>query len=324
MLAKRRGLLLNGIEVARTPLLVPSFSSKGFPEVAKIIQTTSEVIDGEILISAFDLKNHKIEPPFDFASLIFLDSGGYEASKETEISDLGSRDHEPKEWTREFHETTLAEWDLKVPTVFISYDHPKEREPVALQIERAKSMAPGRTGILREILLKPEKKDKKVLQIDSVLAHIHDLAGFDAVGITADEIGPSIQKRMEAIARLRSALGNAGLDIPIHVFGSLDAVSAPSYFVAGADIFDGLTWLRYAFRNGLAVYMKNFGTIEFGVQTRDDMMEAHSWFSNYRYLKELQAQMRRFLNNHDFACFEHHSRLIKDAYESVVESMEEK
>ncbi len=324
MLAKRRGLFLDGIEVARTPLLVPSFSSKGFPEVDKIIQTTSDVIDAAILVSAYDLCHGIINPPFGFASLIFLDSGGFEASKDTEIPDLGIRDHKTNEWDRELHEKTLASWHNRVPTVIVSYDHPEEREPVDVQIERAKNMAPGRKGVLREILLKPEKRSNKFLQIKSVLPHIHNLAGFDAVGITADEMGPSIQKRMEAIADFRSALGNAGLDMPIHIFGSLDAVSAPLFFVVGADIFDGLTWLRYAFKDGLPVYIKNFGTIEYGVQTRDDMIAPHSWSSNYRYLKELEAQMRRFLNNHNFACFDHHSRLIKKIYESVIETMEEK
>ena len=34
-----------------------------------------------MLVSAYDLHYKAIEPPFDFASFLFLDSGGYEASK---------------------------------------------------------------------------------------------------------------------------------------------------------------------------------------------------------------------------------------------------
>jgi hypothetical protein len=76
MLAKRRALKLNGEEIERTPLLIPSFSSKGFPEVENIISYCSELIDGVILVSAYDLHYGKINPPFDFPSLILLDSGG--------------------------------------------------------------------------------------------------------------------------------------------------------------------------------------------------------------------------------------------------------
>ena len=85
MLAKRRALKLNGQEIERTPLLIPSFSSKGFPDVRKIIEYSSGIIDGVMLISAYDLHYGEIKPPFDFASLIFVDSGGYEASKDAEL-----------------------------------------------------------------------------------------------------------------------------------------------------------------------------------------------------------------------------------------------
>jgi hypothetical protein len=43
--------------------------------------------------------------------LLFLDSGGYEASKDVELSDLGERESKPKEWTREMHEKQLECWD---------------------------------------------------------------------------------------------------------------------------------------------------------------------------------------------------------------------
>jgi hypothetical protein len=91
MLALRRAIRINGVEAERTPLLVPSFSSKGFPDADKVIRTTSEVIDGPALVSAYDIWHKKITPPFDFATLLFLDSGGYEAGKDVELSDVGDR-----------------------------------------------------------------------------------------------------------------------------------------------------------------------------------------------------------------------------------------
>ena len=55
MLAKRRALKRDGQEIERTPLLVPSFSSKGFPEVNKTIKFCAELFDGATLVSAYDL-----------------------------------------------------------------------------------------------------------------------------------------------------------------------------------------------------------------------------------------------------------------------------
>lgn len=322
MLAKRRSLRLNGSEIQRTPLLVPSFSSKGFPDVSKIIKTMEEVIEGPILVSAYDLHHQKISPPFDFPSLVFLDSGGYEASKTADLSDFGQRDHTPQGWTQEMHDAVLANWNPAVPTVIISYDHPKERIPVIEQIHRARSLAPNRSGILREILLKPETKDQMLLNLDSVLPHIHTLADFNVIGVTEKEIGNSILGRMENIAKLRIALGKAGLETPIHVFGSLDTITTPMYFLAGADIFDGLTWLRFAFRDGYTIYKHNYGALELGINAKLHIIDGRTWFHNYRYLVDLELEMRRFLKDHDFRCFKHHSDLFRDAHGSMVEAVE--
>ena len=45
---------MDGVQVARTPLLLPSFSSKGFPDVKKILKFSEELVDSEMLISAYD------------------------------------------------------------------------------------------------------------------------------------------------------------------------------------------------------------------------------------------------------------------------------
>ncbi|MBS0174110.1 MAG: hypothetical protein JSR64_08740 [Nitrospira sp.] len=320
MLAKRRSLKLNGVEVERTPLLVPSFSSKGFPDVHKIIESCSELIEGVTLVSAYDIHYGKVRPPFDFPSLIFLDSGGYEASKDAELSDLGDREHHPKDWTQEMHESVLTKWQSPVPSVLISYDHPKARVGFAEQIERGRTMAPGRTDVLRELLLKPEKESQP-LHVDDLLRHVHRLADFDIIGVTEKEIGNSLVDRMKNIAKLRRALTAAGIDIPIHVFGSLDTISTPMYFLSGADIFDGLTWLRFAFHEGVTIYKHNFGALRLGVTTKAHMVDARCWHQNYYYMNELQLEMRRFLASQDFSSFKYHGDMFKTSLQSALEAL---
>lgn len=321
MLAKRRALKLNGQEIERTPLLIPSFSSKGFPEVDKIIKYSSELIDGVTLVSAYDLHYNKISPPFEFASVIFLDSGGYEASKDMDLSDLGDRVHIAKPWSQEMHEAELAKWQPGVPGVLISYDHPEQRLSIKDQIERAKKMAPGRNGFIREILLKPETGFQTLLQIPHVVQNVHGFAEFDVIGVTEKEIGNSIIDRMKNIAKLRIALDQAGLDTPIHVFGSLDTVTTPMYFLAGADIFDGLTWLRFAFHQGQTIYKQNYGALKFGVATKAHVIDGRCWNDNYYYMKDLELEMRRFLNDHDFSVFKYHGGLFKSALQNAIEEI---
>lgn len=321
MLAKRRALKLNDQEVERTPLLIPSFSSKGFPDIAEIIEYSSELIEGVTLVSAYDLHYEKIQPPFNFPSLIFLDSGGYEASKEAELSDFGDKDHVPNLWSQDMHEAQLAAWQPSVPSVLISYDHPKERLPIKAQIERAKEMAPGREGFLREILLKPENASQKLLPIPEIIKNVRGLTDFDVIGVTEKEVGNSIIDRMKNIAKLRRALDKAGLETPIHVFGSLDTVTTPMYFLAGADIFDGLTWLRFAFHEGQTIYKQNYSALKLGVATKAHVVDARCWNDNYYYMNDMELEMRRYLNEHDFSVFRYHKDLFQTALQSVVEAI---
>jgi hypothetical protein len=319
MLANKRSLCLNGSEIERTPLLVPSFSSKGFPEVGGIIKMAEEFIEGPILISAYDLYYQHIKPPFAAPSLIFLDSGGYETGKDAEFPDLVEQ-RQPPPWTREDHLKILRSWESIAPTVVISYDNPTDRVSVADQIDHAQAL-PVAQNTLREILLKPETATQRFLIIDHIIQHVHQLAQFDIIGITEKEIGSSILDRMKNIARLRIALNKVGLDTPIHVFGSLDAISTPLYFVVGADIFDGLTWLRFGYREGQAVYKQNFGVLAVGVSSKAHMIDPRCWASNLHYLRDMELEMRRFLKDHDFGTFKYHGDLIKQTFQNVTEAV---
>ena len=93
------------------------------------------------------------------------------------------------------------------------------------------------------------------------------------------------------------------------------------YFLAGADIFDGLTWLRFAFHEGHTVYKQNYGALKYGVGTKAHVIDARCWNDNYYYMKEMELEMRRYLNSHDFATFKYHSDLFQTALQSAIEAV---
>jgi hypothetical protein len=129
----------------------------------------------------------------------------------------------PGEWNQESFAAVVAGWSSTRPTVFISYDHPRERLPTTDQIKRAEDMLPTGDNAFREILFKPEGADDDEVNVQAIVANVHKLAGVDAMGVTEKEIGATLQTRMASIATLRRALDGAGLDgMPIHIFGSLD------------------------------------------------------------------------------------------------------
>jgi hypothetical protein len=142
------------------------------------------------------------------------------------------------------------------------------------------------------------------------------------IGFTEKEIGNSVFERMQNIAKIRLALNKAGIVSPIHIFGSLDTVTTLFYFVTGADIFDGLTWLRYAFKDGRTLYRQDFGITDLGIGVKFPRVEALCWGRNYQYMKEMELEMRRFLKAHDFAVFRYHGDLLRSAFQSIEEEVE--
>ena len=95
-----------------------------------------------MLISAYDLNHKFIEGPFDFAPLLFLDSGGYEASKEAELSDFGEHEHRALGWSEQQYLQEVDKWRSLAKTIFVSYDHPNERLKLADEVKRAKTYFP--------------------------------------------------------------------------------------------------------------------------------------------------------------------------------------
>jgi hypothetical protein len=103
--------------------------------------------------------------------------------------------------------------------------------------------------------------------------------------------------------------------IPIHVFGSLDPVSVCLYFLAGAEIFDGLTWLRYAYAKDLAVYRQNGAVLADGLDRRDAFITLSTMQKNLSYLGTLTNRLRKYLNQGDFSHFGDHAELMRQAHE---------
>jgi len=316
MLASRRKVTLKNGAIISTPLLLPSFSSKALQNesVTKIIEFMAATITDEVLISAYDLLFHKLRSSKikKFASAVFLDSGGYEGSKDLDLSDTGEHEYVPRTWTQKHLEKALAEkWDFDIPTVLVTYDSPHSKTEIKNQISRAKKQFAKWPRASSNILFKTKSVTQPFLNIKSIIAHKHEMANFDVIGVTEKELGKSTLDRMVNIASLRRALHSIGIETPIHVFGSLDSISSPLYFLAGADIFDGLTWLRYAYSDGNTVYKHNYGATHLGIGFDDYRVNGKIWSDNYFYLFKVREDMQKFLFKRDFSEFRYNGPLFK-------------
>lgn len=322
MLARKMKLKLNGLEVGTTPMLVPAFSSKANIDICKTLETMSESINGPILISAYDVNHTEEFPPITFPDLIFLDSGGYECLRDEDVSEIGVYQPEARPWNRDMHLKVVQEWPKDIPTVLVSYDHPLERGPTEKQIEDAKDLFHKTDNILKEILIKPET-DRKRIRLDDIIKNIDTLSTFDILGFTEKELGGSIFDRMVMIAKIRVEMDKHEIRIPMHIFGSLDTITTPLYYFSGADIFDGLSWLRFVFHNGETLYINSFGPRLHGIQTNMDVLSMAATASNYGYMLRLKMDLKRFQSTGAFDHFGNNSDFFSDAYDNLKVEIEE-
>jgi hypothetical protein len=317
LLARERTVVHNGNALFQTPLLVPSFSSKGFPEVKKIIALMREFITGAVLVSAYDEHYGYIaSQKLTFPNVIFLDSGGYEARVEHDLSESYGQDYLPKDWKAGDHRNVIKNWKSNIPTILVSYDSPAKHSSIELQVRSALKLKAGFPQFPHELLIKPEHKWEPLKIGDILPKVVKDLGEFTALGFTEYELDESIIGRMLKIAQARKILDDAGINLPIHIFGSLDTFSTALYFLSGAEIFDGLTWLRFGFFNGQTVYKHNYGAMKNvnGLLRKTEDLSHSMWKDNYYYLEALREQMRNFITRGgDYTAFLHIGKDLEDA-----------
>jgi hypothetical protein len=290
-----------------TPLLIPSFSSKGFQiradgtsEVQDILAVSAEFITESYLISAYDIYHNRVPQPQNLPfrpNIIVLDSGGYEISKDRDMSDVSDPVPGRNEWNFEMLRSTLNVWPNENATILVSYDHPREHRSFTEQVARARELFRGREDHLHTFLLKPESEDQYTLKtaLKDAVANIEELRSFNIIGLTQKELGYSLIEQMVRIARFRNELDTAGIKAPIHIFGSLDPLTVCLFFIAGAEIFDGLTWMRYAYRNGLCVYVDNAAVLgNLGLEFSHNFVRVQTMRDNIVTLQRLAAQIREF------------------------------
>ena len=359
MLARKSKLKHRGSGLmVETPLLVPAFSSKGFKlrqtkkgtkgvnffqtkrvlrretnptsgfvsEVTEALRASAQVLTECMLVSAYDIFHRHIPLPYSLVSpdITFVDSGGYEKEEEHDFSAVFRSSFAMNDWSSELLKEVLDSWPEYVPAVFVSNDQACRGKRLAEQVEEARELfGKYRKQHLCALLIKPVKDE---LTFKGTLAEIfnsiEDLSDFDVVAVAEKDLGNSVLLNMENIAKIRLALDDAGIGVPIHIFGSLDPLSACLYFLAGAEIFDGLTWLRYAYFEGMAIYYRNYGMVTFGVHERDDIVRISTLMRNIYYLRDLQEDMKVFIGDGDFSKFRHNGELLRRAWDRLKTKFE--
>jgi hypothetical protein len=328
-----------GLEL-QTPMLVSSFSSKGFlfvkendkmkSQSVELLRETAEYLNETVLLSAYDLKYffpkpEKLRGYGFFPQVVFLDSGGYETIDDYDFSESYKHPVMKRKWSPTLHMKVLNNWPKYYPAIIISYDNGNERrKPLKQQIDRANNLFSKYPNQLNDFLVKPEKKGDKI-NIPEVVDNISLLKKFHIIGITEKELGGSIIERMHNIMTIRASLNKIDCNSPIHIFGNLDPLTSALYFISGAEIFDGLTWLRFAFHEGKSIYLQNIDALKGRIHEKDYLNYKTSHFENLIYMRNLQSQMKSFLKvfhqqpgKEAFNCFQYIGGDVYTAYQAMT------
>lgn len=312
----------------QTPLLIPSFSSKIFSFVKNgqsdlyiFFDISKEFITKTCLISAYDIFYNYLPKPEDLGitvDLLFLDSGGFEVLKDYEFQKLNNNQQQ-RTWNINKLDSILLKWPETIPAVFISFDHPEDRCPIQEQILKAKQIFSKYPNQLHLFLLKPQKKIEITLEqaLKKLFKQIDCLKEFQIIGVTEKELGLSIFERMVNIAKLRKSLDNAGLFIPIHIFGTLNPLSVILYFLSGAEIFDGLTWIQYAYYNNQCIYLQDNAILKYDLNINNDELRIHTIINNIRLLEKLERSLYYFAKTMDWKILGSFCELAKSVSSKV-------
>lgn len=314
MMARSRDLRLPSGVILQTPLLVPSLSSRGFDlsenglsETALYLQAVQEHLTESLLVSAYDLHYRMMPQAGELLSdrhwdtiwatptLLVVDSGGYELGNVWDGTEVRRGEREPRTFQKQDYQNLVGLLPRDRDLLVVTWDHvSQECEQLSLekQIRAARQFRSQNPGVMVDFLLKPEQGER-FIDTDKVKPVSGNLAEFDVIGVTEKELGDSILDRSFNLLKLRGILDDAQVDRPIHVFGALDPLFIRLYFMCGAEVFDGLTWLRYGIFNGLTVYREaaallsgDFARDESGRLTRQQIS----------YLRELKSLKRELKN----------------------------
>ena len=287
------------------PIPYSANGNESVPTACSIVHSDSLIAgwDGALLISAFDAHFGLLADSdrlfsgirgsrYDQPRLLVFDSGEYE-TKANSGGQFGLPVENPRSWTLGDFIQTVDNLDRESPILLVNMSL-RDQKSYASQISYHLKFFGTRPHLASTVLLRP-LRSASFHQFDELsVAVAADLRGFDVIGVTEKELGDSVLDRLISLATLRSILDAADVDSPIHVFGGLDPVFTPLLYAAGAEVFDGLGWLRYSYKNGMPFHRAVGPVMDGQVDVRWPLATASAQLKNLDELRLLEGELQVF------------------------------
>lgn len=290
------------------PLLTYSFSSRGFHSVADEFRAAIPVVPSAYLISLYDFRYYlSSEDLIDSTDqrIRIWDSGGYEVNSFGSMFPIGYESAGLRQWDEHLYVETASNIPWNGKDVLVSLDTYRSEIPdFSHQIEKAISLfdkIPGK--YLTDVLIHfPNLPNPKELA-RSLVPFIDRI---NILGVTEKEIARTWIDGVLFLCALREELKALGIgrQLLFHVFGCLDPKTVIYFALAGAHIFDGLTWLRYLFLNDATFYKREFQYVMpiSSLLTADNIMDSVI-VHNVVELEKLRSNLAYALITNDISLY---------------------
>jgi hypothetical protein len=99
----------------------------------------------------------------------------------------------------------------------------------------------------------------------------------------------------------------------------------PLYFFAGADMFDGVSWLRYFYHDGVAVNRESYPALNESLTVSNDHSIGLAINENLRILQGIATSLRYFASSDtpNFDMFDSKGDLFEKAYKTMLANIPE-
>lgn len=296
--------------IIQTPLLLPSFSSRGVykffnndrgkSSLRSFYKLMNRNLRCEHLVSAYDIHKHYIDiDDVPLSDYVVIDSGGFECL------DFISRS---KYWEKCFSATDyqliMDSLPKQISANLVTFDKQYLGVPVSKQLSYAIPFADNvhEQNQLVTLLLKPSTSS--IVSIGEIEKNVKELKCFDVIGVTERELGFTIEEKVTNIMKLRIILDENLINTPIHVFGCLEPMWIVLFYLAGAEIFDGLTWMSSCFRNEGVVRLQDTMLLD-GLLNKSVSDEYMSLIDrNMESLDMLKSSLIEFFHTSDYTLFD--------------------
>ena len=256
---EERALVLNGkkLHAPGMVLSVSSFETQITPDAA--LSLLSYANPPAALVSAYDLLRPRqtkkqnsnitdisaINRLRDAGSLVFLDSGNYEAMR-----------YKDKKWKEDEQRLLEAQEVVEVDLAFTHDAFPKVTsfenvnaqrriDEISEEYERDRSLI---KCAVSPIVHAPRLSGNRYCyeRLPEICCGVVQAVDPPMVAVAERELGDGIMERICTVAKIRKALDEQGPKTILHVLGTGNPITMAFLSLAGADFFDGLEWCRTA------------------------------------------------------------------------------